>query len=141
MTHDRELAPGWRHIVAVKARGLLKLFIDGQCMAQSSRFDPEEYGLSTPLPLRIGFGQHDHFNGRMMDLCLVVPEGQDPSVNDWDASTSLKVKGPDYVKGSTDCNELWMDRVILERPSKDEKADAGGVGQTQPEEVNRAVPP
>ena len=57
---------------------------------------------------------------------LVVPEGQDPSVNDWDASISLKVRGPDYVKGSTDSNGLWMDRVILERPSKNEKADAGG---------------
>lgn len=90
MTHDRELAPGWRHIVAVKARGLLKLFIDGQSMAQSSRFDPEEYGLSTPLPLRIGFGQHDHFNERMMDLRLYrralgeaeirsLASGQEPS--------------------------------------------------------------
>ena len=57
---------------------------------------------------------------------LVVPEGQDPIVNDWDASISLKVRGPDYVKGSTDSNGLWMDRVILERPLKNEKADAGG---------------
>ncbi len=57
---------------------------------------------------------------------LVVPEGQDPSANDWGASISLKVKGPDYVKGSTDSNGLWMDRVILTRPPKNEKANPGG---------------
>ena len=70
VTHDRELAPGWRHIAAVKAGGLLKLYVDGQCAAQSSRFNPAEYDLSTPSPLRIGFGQHDYFNGRMKDLRL-----------------------------------------------------------------------
>ena len=63
-------APGWRHVVAAKAGGLLKLYIDGQCRAQSSPFDPAEYDLSTPSPLRIGFGQHDYFNGRMKDLRL-----------------------------------------------------------------------
>jgi len=52
---------------------------------------------------------------------LFVPEAEDPSVNDWDAYISLKAKGPDYVKGSTDSNGLWMDRVILARPPKDEK--------------------
>ncbi len=57
---------------------------------------------------------------------LFVPGAEDPSVNDWDAYISLKVKGPDYVNGSTDSNGLWMDRVILARPSKDEKANAGG---------------
>jgi hypothetical protein len=35
-------------------------------------------------------------------------------------------RGPDYVKGSMDSNGLWMDRVILERLSKNEKADVGG---------------
>ena len=44
---------------------------------------------------------------------LVVAEAKDPTVNDWDAYISLKVKGPDYVKGSTDTNGLWMDRVLL----------------------------
>lgn len=70
VTLDRELAPGWRHIAAVKAGGLLKLYVDGQCAAQSSRFNPAEYDLSSPSPLRIGFGQHDYFNGRMKDLRL-----------------------------------------------------------------------
>ncbi len=33
---------------------------------------------------------------------LVVAEANAPTANDWDAYVSLKVKGPDYVKGSTD---------------------------------------
>lgn len=49
---------------------------------------------------------------------LVVPEAQDPTVNDWEAYISLKVKGPAYVKGSTDSNGLWMDRVILVRTTR-----------------------
>jgi hypothetical protein len=52
---------------------------------------------------------------------LIVAE--DPTANDWDAYISLKVKGPAYVKGSTDNNGLWMDRVILVKPAKDEKAN------------------
>jgi len=47
---------------------------------------------------------------------LAVAETNDPSVNDWDAYISLKVTGPDYVKGSTDATGLWMDRVVLVRP-------------------------
>jgi hypothetical protein len=68
VTYDRELAPGWRHITAVKAGGLLKLYVDGQCAARSSPFDPADYDLSIQSPLRIGFGQHDYFSGRMRDL-------------------------------------------------------------------------
>jgi len=70
VTLDRELAPGWRHVTAVKAGGLLKLYVDGQCVATSSPFDSAEYNLSTQSPLRIGFGQHDYFCGRMRDLRL-----------------------------------------------------------------------
>jgi hypothetical protein len=58
---------------------------------------------------------------------LVVAEAKAPTFHDWDAYISLKVKGPDYVKGSTDSNGLWMDRVLLVRPPKGEKADAVGL--------------
>jgi len=51
---------------------------------------------------------------------LVVAGANARNANDWVAYISLKVKGPDYVKGSTDANGLWMDRVLLVRPSKDE---------------------
>jgi hypothetical protein len=55
---------------------------------------------------------------------LVVADAKDPKVNDWDVFISLKVRGPDYVKGSTEAGGLWLDRVLLVRPPKDEKADA-----------------
>jgi hypothetical protein len=56
---------------------------------------------------------------------LVVVEATDPTANDWDAFISLKVKGPDYVKGSTGANGLWMDRVLLVRPPKAAKTTNG----------------
>lgn len=67
-TLDREFPPGWRHIAAVKAAGRLKLYVDAECVAASSPFDPARYDLSCNAPLKIGFGQHDYFKGRMKDL-------------------------------------------------------------------------
>ena len=68
VTYDRELRPGWRHIAAVKQAGLLKLYVDGRLVAQSTAFNPRDYDLSNTQPLKIGLGQHDYFNGRMKDL-------------------------------------------------------------------------
>ena len=70
VTHDRELAPGWRHVAAVKAGGSLKLYVDAKCVAASAPFSAADYDLSNPTPLRIGFGQHDYFNGKMRDVRL-----------------------------------------------------------------------
>ncbi len=50
---------------------------------------------------------------------MVAADANALTANDWDAYVSLKVKGPAYVKGSTDSNGLWMDRVLLVRPPKD----------------------
>jgi len=69
-TYDRELPPGWRHVAAVKAGGLLKLYLDGKCVATSAPFRADEYDLSNGTPLRIGFGQHDYLNGKMRDVRL-----------------------------------------------------------------------
>jgi hypothetical protein len=69
-TYDHELAPGWRHIAAVKTGGQLKLYVDGRCVAASSSFAPADYDLSARTPLRIGFGQHDYFKGQIKDLRL-----------------------------------------------------------------------
>jgi len=69
VTHDRALAPGWRHLAAVKAGDRLKLYVDGKCVATTSEaFDPAKYDLSNRKPLLIGFGEHDYFNGRLRDL-------------------------------------------------------------------------
>jgi len=68
VTFDRALAPGWRHIAAVKASDRLKLYVDGQCVASSTPLDPAKFDLSNGAPLKIGFGQHDYFKGKMQDL-------------------------------------------------------------------------
>ena len=70
VTHDHELAPGWRHLVAVRHNDRLKLYVDGGLVATSAAFSPAEYDLACDRPLRIGFGPHDHFNGRIADLRL-----------------------------------------------------------------------
>jgi len=48
---------------------------------------------------------------------------EDPSANDWNAYISLKAQGPAYVTGSTQPNGVWMDRVLLVKPQKDERLD------------------
>jgi len=68
VSDDRALLPGWRHLAAVKAGGSLSLRIDGRCVARTARFDPADYDLTNRRPLLVGFGSHDHFNGRMRDL-------------------------------------------------------------------------
>jgi hypothetical protein len=68
VTLDRELPPGWQHLAAVKSGDRLKLYVNGQCVATSSAFDPAALDVSNDQPLRIGFGRHDYFNGKMRDL-------------------------------------------------------------------------
>jgi hypothetical protein len=68
VTHDRALTAGWHHLAAVKANDRLKLYVDGVCVGESSNFDPSDYDLATEIPLKIGVGQHDYFDGRMNDL-------------------------------------------------------------------------
>ncbi len=68
VTYDRALSSGWRHLVAVKGKTRLQLYVDGKLVSESTDFDAAKYNLSTRGPLKIGFGQHDYFNGRMKDL-------------------------------------------------------------------------
>lgn len=66
VTHDKELPPGWRHVAAVKEKGRLKLYVDGEKVAESTEFDPSKYDLTTDAPLRVGAGEGDDFNGEML---------------------------------------------------------------------------
>ena len=68
VSDSRSLRPGWRHLVAVKSGGTIKLYIDKKCVAQSTPFDATAYDLTNKQPLLVGFGPHAHFNGRMRDL-------------------------------------------------------------------------
>jgi hypothetical protein len=70
VTYDRELAPGWRHIAAVKHGGVLRLYVDGKAVAESSKFDPARFDLTTGEPLVIGAGAGDSFAGTLADVRL-----------------------------------------------------------------------
>jgi hypothetical protein len=70
VTYDRELAPGWRHLAAVRQGDRLKLYVDGKLEATSTAMERDTFDVSTDVPLRIGSGTHDHFNGRLSDLRL-----------------------------------------------------------------------
>ena len=67
-SYDDDLGPGWKHLVAKREGGLLKLFVDGKLVAKSTSFDQATYDVSNDQPLRIGFGQTDYFAGRMADV-------------------------------------------------------------------------
>jgi concanavalin A-like lectin/glucanase superfamily protein len=68
VTNDQPLAPGWRHVAAIRSGDRLRIYVDGECVAISSSLAPDQYNLSNNVPLKIGFGQHDYFNGKMRDL-------------------------------------------------------------------------
>lgn len=72
VTHDRELAPGWRHVAAVKHGGVLRLYVDGRVVAESTRFDPAEFDLTTDEPLVIGAGAGADFGGALADVRLYL---------------------------------------------------------------------
>lgn len=68
ITNDRELAPGWRHIAAVKQGGKLKLHVDGKLVAESPQFDSTQFDLTKDEPMFIGAGAGNSFNGSMSDV-------------------------------------------------------------------------
>jgi len=68
VSYDHDLGPGWKHLVAIREGGRLKLFIDGKLKAESTSFDAAQYDLSTNQALKIGFGQTEYFAGRMADV-------------------------------------------------------------------------
>jgi len=67
-TYDHALPSGWVHLVGVRDNVQLRLYVNGQQVAESSKFRSADYDLSNDRPLKIGFGQHDYFNGRLSDV-------------------------------------------------------------------------
>jgi len=70
VSHDAELPPGWRHLVAMRRGNRLSLFVDGKRVAESARFDPARFNLTANAPLRLGFGEHDYLHGRLREIRL-----------------------------------------------------------------------
>jgi hypothetical protein len=70
VSYDKQLQPGWRHLVAVRDNSRLRLYVDGKQVAESDEFAAETYDLKPNRALKIGSGQHDEFHGRMRNLKL-----------------------------------------------------------------------
>jgi hypothetical protein len=70
VTADRPLPDGWRHLAAVKQGGRLRLYVDGQPQGESIAFYPGNYVLANTENLKIGFGEHSYFRGRICDVRL-----------------------------------------------------------------------
>lgn len=66
--YDRDIGPGWHHLVAVRDGDRLKLYVDGKLAAESAAFSSEEYDLANAQPLRIGFGETDYFTGKLREV-------------------------------------------------------------------------
>jgi hypothetical protein len=69
VTHDRELAPGWRHVAAQRTGDVLQLFVDGKQVAKSTA-GAASIDVTSDRPLQIGFGPHDFFRGSLSDVRL-----------------------------------------------------------------------
>lgn len=81
VSRDFELAPGWRHVAAMRSGNRLKLFVDGKRVAESAEFDPARFDLAAAVPLKIGFGEHDYFHGSLRDVRLYRRALADREVN------------------------------------------------------------
>ena len=67
---DSACPPGWHHVAAVRSGEVINVLLDGEVIGSQSGADIAEYDLSNGLPLQIGRGPNDFFNGRMADVRL-----------------------------------------------------------------------
>lgn len=64
---DRDMGPGWKHVAAVRNKKAMELFVDGKLVA-SSKIAGDLLDVSSEAPLRIGFGSHSHFYGKIREV-------------------------------------------------------------------------
>jgi hypothetical protein len=65
----KDIGPGWKHLVAMKDRGTLKIYVNGQLKA-SAPVGSQSYELTNKEPLLIGFGPVDYFSGKLREVRL-----------------------------------------------------------------------
>jgi hypothetical protein len=70
VSFDDDIGTNWRHIVAVKQAGRLRLYLDGKRVGDSTRFDPATFDLANGKPLLIGFGGENYFSGNIRNVRL-----------------------------------------------------------------------
>jgi hypothetical protein len=59
---------GWSERDLKKQFPSSRLSVDGKLVSESDVFKGDAFKLDSDGPLKIGFGQHDYFNGRMKDV-------------------------------------------------------------------------
>ncbi len=82
VSYDDDLGPGWKHVVAVRGHGCLKLYINGKLIATSDSFDDSDYELTNSVPLLIGLGAQNHFSGALDDVRIYGGELSADQVSD-----------------------------------------------------------
>ena len=70
VTTAEALAPGWRHVVAVRQGGRLSLYVDGREAAAGGAAAAPALDVSTAAPLRLGAGPHDFLYGSLAGVRL-----------------------------------------------------------------------
>jgi len=65
----RDIGSGWKHVVASRDNGTLKIFVNGQLRA-SAPVGSRNYDVSNKEPLLIGFGPVDYFSGKLREVRL-----------------------------------------------------------------------
>ncbi len=68
VTCDHALAPGWRHLAAVRHGRDLLLYVDGERAAAATLPGDASFDVSSDTPLQIGRGPGDFFNGYIRSL-------------------------------------------------------------------------
>jgi hypothetical protein len=69
-TWDYPWKPGWHHVAAVRVGERLRLYVDGDQVAQSAAMLASDYDLTNSRPIHIGFGAQDYFCGAIADVRL-----------------------------------------------------------------------
>lgn len=68
VTLDEEFPPGWHHVAAQRQGDTLRLFIDGQAVAESAAGKASSLNLDGNAPWQIGAGSGDYFHGSISDV-------------------------------------------------------------------------
>jgi hypothetical protein len=68
VSYDEDLGSNWRHVVAVRERNAVKLYVDGRLYRTSPTFAEADYELSNRQSLTLGFGANGHLAGALDDV-------------------------------------------------------------------------
>ncbi len=68
VTWDKEFPAGWHHVAAQRRGNRLRLFVDGESVAETTSPRAAPLNLATSEPWQIGAGSGDFFHGSLADV-------------------------------------------------------------------------